>query len=215
MIRIVSAVFAIVAIACCQPVYAGAISPGVFELFNHPDGVITNTHGPYGLRLDDDEPPVGNGPTFDVEADASPVTLTWNFDGTGVIEGRILNNTTNEFWEVEYNLTGVSDSNGGFIATAGTGTLTYDDVGIPPASSPISLTGKASGGSVFDFFPDGHRLANDDMTTVGRGWLEGDGNYNDWLVIAVQTEIFEIPEPTTLMLACCGVLAFVRMRRRK
>lgn len=214
MTRTILASLAILFIALGQPAIAGTITPGIFELFNHPDGLISGTHGPYGLRLDDDEPPVGNGPTFDVEADSNPVTLTWNLDGTAVIEGRLLNNTTNEYWEVVYNLTGVTSASGGFSADAASGTLTYDDVGVAPPSSPISLTGKQASGSVFNLFPDGHRLDNDNMSPVGRGWIVGDGNYNDWLVVAVQTTIFNIPEPTSVALVLCGALALCHLRRR-
>jgi len=215
MMRTLQVALATALVVCAQAALAGTISQGVFELFNHPDGALTGSHGPYGLRLDGHEPPAGNGPTFSVEADADPVTLTWNLDGTAVIEGRLLNNTTNEFWEVVYTLTGVVDNGGGFSATAGSGTLTYDDVGVVPSSSPISLTGKQNNsGQAFNLFPDGHRLAGDNMTPVGRGWLDDDGNYNDWLVIAVQTEIFIVPEPASVALMVFALTGILLGRKR-
>lgn len=137
MIRTKLLTAATVVMLHCSTANAATISPGTFELFNHPAGALTGSIGPYGLRLDSDTPPVGNGPTFDVEADINPVNLTWNFDNTGVIEGRILNNVTNEFWKVEYNLTGLVATNGGFSAAAGSGTLTFDDIGVAPSSSPL------------------------------------------------------------------------------
>ena len=215
MIRTLKVVLTTTLILYGQAAIAGPISQGIFELLNHPDGALTGSHGPYGLRLDSDEPPPGNGPTFSVEADSNPVTLTWNFDGTAVIEGRMLNNTTNEFWEVVYNMTGVVATSGGFSASASSGTLTYDDVGAVPANSPIALNGKQNGsGSTFDLFPDGHRLAGDNMTPVGRGWLLGDDNFNDWLVIAIQTEEFEIPEPSSIALLLVALTGIVAGRKR-
>lgn len=211
MIRTLKIVLTTALVVYGQAVIAAPISPGVFELLNHPDGLLVGSHGPYGLRLDFDSPPVGNGPTFDVQADSTPVTLTWNLNGTVVIEGRLLNNTTNEFWDVVYNLTGVVATSGGFSATGGSGSLTYDDVGVAPVSSPISLTGKQNGsGEAFLFLPDGHRLAGDNTTTVGRGWVEGDGTFNDWLVIGLQSETFNVPEPATiglLLVALAGMFA--------
>ena len=119
---------------------AGTIFPGIFELFNHPDGSAVSL-GPYGLRLDSLDPPDGLGPTYSIEADVNPVVLTWNLDDTAVIEGRILNNTTGEFWKVEYHLTDLTVFGNGFMAATGAGTLTYDDAGTP--QPPIALVGTA------------------------------------------------------------------------
>ena len=189
---------------------AGTIVPGIFELFNHPNGNISDSHGPYGLRLDF-LPPPGAGPTFSVEADADPVLLTWNIDSTAIIEGRVVNNETGEFWLVEYHLTGLTTYADGFEAAAGSGMLTYDDVGPPQADIP--LTGKLKNGSVFNFFADGHRLDDDDMSTVGRGWLDEDGHANDWLVTATQVEEFEIPEPASFVLLLFGMTSLCGLRR--
>lgn len=217
MNRILAVAFATCAVYLLQcQADAATISPGKFQLFDHPDGTLTDSHGPYGLRLDGDEPPVGNGPTFSVQADSEPVILTWNLDNTATIEGRLRNNTTGEFWEVSYTMTGLFDNNGGFTATAGSGTLVWDEVGVPPSNSPIVLTGmQNNAGQAFNLFPDGHRLDNDNMSTVGRGWLDDDGNNNDWLVIAVQTQIFKVPEPSTMVLCTVGIAGLFMIRRRR
>ncbi|MDZ4657861.1 MAG: PEP-CTERM sorting domain-containing protein [Bythopirellula sp.] len=206
--------FSLAIILCfSQFASAGTISPGIFELFNHPDG-NADVPGPYGLRLDY-LPPPGHGPTYDVEADASPVTLTWYLDGTAVIEGRIKNNASGEFWKVTYSMSGLTEGPSGFSAAAGSGSLMYDDVGVPKPD--ILLAGDFSMmGTVFDFFADGYRLPPaESMTTVGRGWLLPStiGPHNDWLVIGVQTTIFMIPEPATLALLIVSISA-IQLRRR-
>ncbi|MCA9102736.1 MAG: hypothetical protein R3C10_28045 [Pirellulales bacterium] len=194
---------------------AGTITPGVFELFNHPDGSAVSL-GPYGLRLDSLYPPAGIGPTFSLEADLDPVLLTWYLDNTAVIQGRILNNTTNEFWQIEYHLTDLTVSANGFAAASGSGMLTYDDVGTP--QSPIPLSGKAMDGAVFRFFADGFRLDDDEMTTVGRGWLMPLGHHhhdttNDWLITATQVETFDVPEPAAVTLLVLGLTPLATRRR--
>ncbi|MEM9352940.1 MAG: PEP-CTERM sorting domain-containing protein [Planctomycetota bacterium] len=193
---------------------AGALTPGIYELFNHPDGAIATPTEPYGIRLDAGTPPVGDGPTFDVEG-AGPVLLTWPlFSTTATITGSTINNETGEIWDVDYTLTGVTAVSDGFIATGGTGTLTYADVGPAPTPSAYTLTGALDGdGEAFEFRMDGYRLDNDSTSIVGRGWLEGSGNFNDWLVIAVQNEEFMIPEPTSAALLSIGALAALRRRK--
>lgn len=193
---------------------AGTISPGIFELFNHPDG-NSDVPGAYGLRLDY-LPPPGHGPTYDVEADANPVTLTWFLNGTARIAGRILNNATGEFWKVTYDMTSLTESASGFSAVFGTGLLEYDDVGTPKPD--ILLTGDFSSmGRATDFFADGYRLPPaESMTPVVRGWLLPSqiGPHNDWLMTAVQTTVFMVPEPTAIVLLCsaCCLLGGRRMR---
>ncbi len=193
---------------------AGALTFGVYELFNHPDGAIATPTEPYGIRFDAGTPPAGNGPTFDVVG-AGPVTLTWPvFSSTATISGTTINNFTGETWDVSYTLTGVTPVADGFIATGGTGTLTYSDVGPAPSPSSYVLTGALDGdGEAFEFRMDGYRLSGDTTTIVGRGWLEGSGNFNDWLVTAVQTEEFMIPEPTSAALLSLGALVVLRRRK--
>ncbi len=110
-------------------------------------------------------------------------------------------------WLVNYVLSDVTAAGGGFTASAGTGTLT------DPLSNVTILSGEAKGGSgpAFEFFPDGHRIPGDAITTVGRGWLLPPSSTDDWLVRAVV-----VPEPTTTALLAAGLvgLGFAGRRRR-
>ena len=189
---------------------AGTISPGVFELLDHPDGNLTNSQGPYGLRLDSQDPPPGNGPTFSVEIPAGVVTLTWPGGSTATIEGVLHNNFTGQEWDLTYDLTGVSMVSNGFVASGGSGSLTALALAGPdsdPIGTVITITGEQNnGGDAFVFRADGHRLSGDNATAVGRGWLDANST-NDVLFQAIQTSTFEIPEPTSaLLLVSAGLL---------
>lgn len=196
---------------------AGTIVPGIYELFDHPDAQLTGSQGPYGLRLDSEDPPPGQGPTFSVEIPAGVVTLTWPGFGTAKIEGVLHNNTTGQEWEVEYDLSGVSSVADGIVATSASGTLTAlapAGVGSEPLGTVIPLTGEANGaGNAFVFRADGHRLPPaESMTPVGRGWLDEDGT-NDWLVVGLLVEELIIPEPSSAVLVTIACVAGLARRR--
>ncbi|MFW2403639.1 MAG: hypothetical protein ACN4GT_02655 [Gammaproteobacteria bacterium] len=194
-----------------MPLQAATVA---YILGDHEDASLYNggSGDPYGLRFDDFDPPSGNGPTFSVGDNLGGLggltTLSWddaNLAAGAVIAGTIWNNDANNAWTVTYNLTGVaSDGNGGITATGGSGSAT-------DGSNTIILIGKqdATSGKAFIFAADGHRLAGDTTSWVGRGWLEGGGT-DDWIVTAVPVPV---PAAAWLFGSALGLLAWSRRRR--
>lgn len=182
-----------------------------YVLGDHLDGALydgfstTGAFGPYGLRYDAIDPPNGDGPTFSVGdnlgGNGGLLLLSWddaNLAGGATISGSVYRNDTGETWSVTYSLTGlVSDGNGGWTATGGSGLL----------NSTIALTGMQNGaGFAFIFANDGHRL---DGSTgwVGRGWFEGDGS-NDFLVTGTL-----VPVPAAVWLFASALMGLGWLRR--
>lgn len=176
---------------------AGTIAPGTYRAMDHGDGALGAF---YGLRAD------SLGEVFSVSLGTADLKLFWDGGVTASIFGTVNENTAGgaggvgPTWDVVYNLTGVVAVAQGFTATAGTGTLT------DPFLNVINITGKQDGnGFAFLFLADGHRLAGDNDTPVGRGWLEG-RDTNDFL--------FKVPEPGTALLLGAALLGFAASRRR-
>ncbi|MEM7081616.1 MAG: VPLPA-CTERM sorting domain-containing protein [Pseudomonadota bacterium] len=180
-----------------------------FELGNHEDGALYDgVTNPYGLRLDD------SGQTFTV-GDNLPATFTGaslflTFDpddlaAGAVLSGTIVDNANGGAWVVNYTLSDLTAApNGGFIAQTGIGTLT--EVG---GTTVFDLIGKSNGTGAFIFDNDGHRLGTSDGW-VGRGWVEGYGSANDFLVIATP-----VPLPGAIWMMGAAVIGLFGARRRR
>lgn len=183
-----------------------------YILNDHLDGALydgsstTGAFGPYGLRYDAINPPNGAGPTFSVGdglgGNGGLLLLTWddaNLAAGATISGSVYHNVTGDVWSVTYDLTGlVSDGNGGWAATSGTGFL-----------DTIALTSAVNGdGHAFIFANDGHRL-DGGTGWVGRGWFEGEGT-NDFLVTGTL-----VPVPAALWLFGSALAGLGWLRRKQ
>ena len=188
-----------IALLLAPAALAGTILPGQYQLLDHPDGSLNPP--PYGLRVD------ALGYTFSVETGGADIILDWDGGATATITGSLWNNQLSEMWTVSYTLTGVvaAPADLGFTATAGSGLLTS------PLLVDHVLTGEPAGGTgpVFEFLADGHRLAGDSDSPVGRGWILPVGSTDDWLVRATL-----IPEPGTALLLGLGLAGLAGTRRR-
>ncbi|MDW3094069.1 MAG: PEP-CTERM sorting domain-containing protein [Gammaproteobacteria bacterium] len=191
---------------------AAQVTPGQYLLLDHPDGALFKSDGvPYGLRLDDQANfgTGGNGSvgakTFSTQANGVSAILDWDGGTTATITGTLNRNSNDSVWDVVYTLTGVSavaGANGGFVATAGSGTLTN-------GSDQIILAGVLDGSDVFRAFGDGHRLPGN-SEQVARGWLSPNGSTNDWLV-----QLTPVPVPAALPLLISALMGFSFFSRRR
>ncbi|MFK7894730.1 MAG: PEP-CTERM sorting domain-containing protein [Myxococcota bacterium] len=192
----VSLVAILAALVCSTS--ASAIT---YQLLDHGYGAL----GPdYGLRVD------SAGEVFSVEIGSANIILDWDGGSTATISGTLNANTASgnggvgPTWTVNYVLTGVTASGGGFVATGGSGVLT------DPSANDTALVAEINGsGYAFQLLADGHRLPGDNSSLVARGWLLPPSSTDDWLVRAAV-----IPEPGTALLLGLGLAALSGARRR-
>ena len=212
--------------ASCAAVVAlaGVASAGVvaeFDLSDHPDGSAAPPT--YGLRLDGH---FGGGNTvftfvdvsLTVFADDNDGSLSINISGE-VFGGEIVGHdfVDPQSYLLDFNYTtNVEDYNGGWRVTGvnntdNNGTLT--PVGVATRDDAI-FTLTDDNNNAFIFAPDGDRIAGDDSTWVGRGWMttntDGtpEGGNQDWLFVGTP-----VPGPGSLALAGLGLLSAARRRR--
>lgn len=192
--------------------YTLTASAVVFDLQDHPDGTLTDSHGPYGLRLDGLAPPDGVGPTFSVELNGADAKLEW--DGvTASMYGTLWNNTLGEMWEFTQTFSGVQAVGDGFTAVGGVLSI-WDAADMVPTH--IVDLKQDQFGKAFYFLDDSFRCDGhvDCGPFVGRGWVDGENGTNDWLVQASDgggTD--EVPSPAPLALMGIGLLALRRYVR--
>lgn len=205
-----------------------------FTLLDHPDGGADPP--PYGLRFDDAFVGLGGASggttsfSFDAafnDAGRTDVTLTVDtVNGTIVIDGEVFGGEDTGvtygfgagWYDVHFEYTAnVMASGGGWIVDPGShlnNTGFFRSQGNPDIAAGTTFNfSDINMPLAFEFLPDGHRLAGDDSTWVGRGWVTSDPDGNDesptrdWLFQA-------IPAPGTLGLCGLGMIGMGMRRRR-
>jgi hypothetical protein len=215
MKRISTLLVSLFLLACVSSIQASTLTPGLYQLLDHPDSALTNLPVvSYGLRLDQLGGTAAER-TFSATQDGAFVTLDWD-GSTAIISGSFSNNATNELWTILYTLTPTVMTAEGFEVTnasgSGTGTLSN-------GMTVINLAGKSSSaGVIFSALADGYRCSGEpcidgEDTAVARGWLTVDGyasGSNDFLV-----QLTPVPLPAALPLLLSGVLGFSVFSRKK
>lgn len=195
---------------------AAVLEGQIYRLLDHPDGVLTASYGPYGLRADNITPPPGTGPTFSTELGGAYSTLQWN-GSSAVITGTLFNNQSSTLWSVEQTLTGIITVAGGFQAAGGMLTLTDAVNGVFGDMDDVVYTFDAVPvGNVFTADDSAHRCAGHTECgpLVARGWIDpliGDFELNsltnDWLV-----QLAPVPLPAALPMFIAGLFALFGLR---
>jgi len=206
----------------------------VFRLSDHPDG---NAAPPtYGLRLDNLFSAHGVGPSGITTFSFVNVLLTVNDDtamGGGIdinISGLIYGGVDagasygfgEGFYTVDFNyIMGVQPDGDGWrtspVSASNSGVVTSLGNGDVAAGEQFFFYEKVSGGMPMQFVPDGHRLAGDNSTWVGRGWHTydpqggaGPGGSQDWLFVG-----HLVPAPAPLALGAAGLAGVMTLGRRR
>lgn len=142
-----------------------------YDLFDHADGANTPPQQ-YGLRVDDlnqHYSATGGALVLSTDNVANTAvisgTMAPNLNGTATGGGL---NLLGSLVNVVYTMTGVVfDSNGGFTATGGAGSL-WDTAG----TFQYDFSGKQNSAGYAALFKfDGHRLSGDNSSPVFRNWI--------------------------------------------
>ena len=217
---------ALVAGLAVASVASAGVTTQQFLLSDHPDGSAALPT--YGLRLDG---LVGSGVNSFTFNQFNDVVLTVTDDGSMItidIEGTIFGGQHDGMggyvgggnaYAIDFTYAvNVEENAGGWRVlgsgnTQNTGTLTL--LGSMDPTDIFTITDNNN--NAFIFAPDGHRLAGDNSSFVGRGWLTTNDNGSntsgtqDWLFTA---EEMIVPAPGSIALAGLGsVFAFGRRRR--
>jgi len=198
------AVLLVSTLASADPVLPVAGQTFDYLLHDHPDGELTPSHGPYGLRYDSLAPPAGAGPTFSMDTGGASILLRIFASGDAQMTGTLYRNNSGELYSFIYTLTGLDQSTSGenWNWTTGAGALSGH-------AMVEQLIGKQDGfGFAYSFLSDGARLPGDTTSLVGRGWFEpvgGEGGVNDLLNTA---SLATVPEPTAMTLFGLGLITF-------
>lgn len=186
---------------------AASVLPNLtYILSDHPDAALTSLPTvTYGLRLDQ-LGGTGAERTFSTTQDGAQTELFWDTSGIEDevrITGTVSRNSDNSIWNVNYILSDIVSDPLGFTAGSGSGTLS-DGV------TTINLDGETnSAGFVFLALGDGHRLAGDNTSEVGRGWLLPNGSTDDWLVT-----LTPVPVPAALPMFFAGLFGLYKFRKK-
>lgn len=199
----------------------GDVVLNTFDLFDHPSGAIDPQA--YGIRLDGIG--VEDPMTFSFGNSQANSTMTMEVVDTGSqieirMTGTVAGNSANggtDFGTFALNVTYVVDavSNGWEDNNSAVGSMIGSIEGdFGSGNEIIDLWGKSDGNDAFRFLADGHRIAGDSDTWVGRGWLLPNnqmGNTNDFLF---QGALVPLPSAAWGGLAMLGGIAAARRFRK-
>lgn len=203
-----------VALCLTTKAFAAPVGAGTYQLFDHGHGQL----GPYyGLRLDGHFN--NTNQVFSASSGGAMVSLTWDGNQSAVISGTLAYNsnastppaTNAQLSTVTYTLSNITVLQNGFTAIRGSGEVCGGVL-----ATCINLIGKQkdNNGPAFEFLGDGHRIDNNNDSLVGRGWVNGDGPFNDWLVKG-PSAVVPVPAALPLLGSALGILGFAGWRRRR
>ncbi len=190
----------------CLPAQAqiapNPVAPGTYIICDHGYG---REGEDYGLRMDS----INGGVLLSAELDDALVFLTWDGGEEAFIAGQLFNPDDGTYWEIDFTVTGITLVEDGWVADAGSGSLTH-----LATNEVFPLIGKQDHkGDAFELLADGHRIPHSQTAIVLRGWHEPNVTSDDWLAIAKYEEA-PIPEPASVSLLLLGAGALGLRRRR-
>lgn len=195
-----------------------------YALHDHPDGSVSDPT--YGLRIDGMLGAVTTF-SFDVFNDMRLVVsedegnISINISGTmwgGEDNGNEWINPKAYAVDFTYMVNVAQESNGWMVNGSdnvlNAGSIVELDENLNPVDGEELVTMVDADQNAFFFLADGHRIANDNSTWVGRGWIRTESTdyqpngFQDWLFTAT-----EVPAPGGA--ALLGTAALVGLRRRR